>query len=266
MGTFIPIAGGNRGEDTTTRDHRNLMFKEADVIGHPTASLTSLAAEIASLLSGSITYLCRSEATSFFPYFLSPLDALAWRWGIPETIFPQALIPGLREIGNFPLNTWGAVYPRHGFVTQAEGPKAAAVAAQRAGDIVTRRFQPHVYVPVRGGIFTYTWIEWLERELINGIVRMPIVSGQRVWRPPPLMERGFSTWPARRTGLWQMLTPHVGVSCGAFGVNDTLSLWGWAAGKVDAGEDYAWTLWRPYKCCKRRGLFLHSIDLISYPP
>ena len=136
----IPIGEGDRTEGKHHRDHRNLIFKEADAIGHPIVSLNDWVAE-------PFEILCPSETEAFFPYLLSTLDLLAWRFAIPETLFPEALLPGLREIGEWPLNTWGAVYPRSGFVTQAEDPKAGAVAAQRAGDVVTRDGQPHVYSP-----------------------------------------------------------------------------------------------------------------------
>ncbi|CAM5258318.1 Integrating conjugative element protein OS=Rhodanobacter lindaniclasticus OX=75310 GN=B1991_11140 PE=4 SV=1 [Rhodanobacter lindaniclasticus] len=32
------------------------------------------------------------------PYLLSTLDTLAWRYNIPEAVYPESLIPGIREI------------------------------------------------------------------------------------------------------------------------------------------------------------------------
>lgn len=227
----VDIGEGDRTEGTTSKDHKNLRFKEADAIGHPVSSLASIAS-----FSG---LLCPSETTSLVPYFQSTLDLLAWRTEIPESLFPAAFIPGLREIGTFPFNTWGGVYPRSGYITQAEDPKAGAVTAQRAGDIVTRTAQPHVYLPTsatRSG------------------------GGLRVWWPPPLVEND------RRTGWWQMHTPLPSASCEAFGRNDTVSLLSWADGKGDPQGDYAWTLWRPYQCCQRRGQwFLGNIDFAPFP-
>jgi len=98
------------------------VFRETDVIGHPLSSLSGV-------LAGT-GYLCESETTSFYPYFLSGIDALSWRMEIPEMFYPASLIPGLREIGSWPLQTWGGVYPRTGWTTQAEEPKAAAINAQ----------------------------------------------------------------------------------------------------------------------------------------
>jgi len=229
----VPIdSAGNRTEGSHgNREHRNLIFRETDVIGHPLASLSGV-------LAGT-GYLCESETTSFYPYFLSGLDALSWRMEIPEMFYSASLIPGLREIGNWPLQTWGGVYPRTGWTTQAEEPKAAAVNAQRAGDIVTRGNQPHVYQHIQPSF---------------GL-------DQRVWSPGPLRENDPTT------GEWQMLLPKAESSCAVFGTNDLASANGWGGGRVDAGGDYVWNLWRPYQCCEREGqFFLIDINWIDYPP
>ncbi|WP_338152698.1 TraU family protein [Kineobactrum sediminis] len=132
----------------------------------------------------------------------------------------------------------GGVYPRTGWTTQAEEPKGAAINAQRAGDIVTRRGQPHVYVPLRG----------------------PSTRNQRVWPPGPLVEGNA------RTGTWQMLAPRAENRCAVFGSNDLFSAVGWGGGRVDPGGDYAWTLWRPYQCCQREGqVFISDINWTSFP-
>ena len=131
LGSLLPIpvdSAGNRTEGTAARDHQNLIYRETDAIGHPLSSLSGLVAGVG--------LLCPSETTSFVPYFESGLDALSWRQEVPEIFYPASFIPGLREIGSWPLHTWGGVYPRTGWTTQAEEPKAAAINAQRAGDIV----------------------------------------------------------------------------------------------------------------------------------
>ena len=200
------------------------------MIGHPLQSLSGLLADTG--------YLCRAQTTSHFPYFQSALDALAWRTGVPEMVYPESLVLGLREIGSWPLQTWGSVYPRVGWVLQAEEPKAAAILAQRAADIATRTHQPHVYVPMAGGSS----------------------SGQKIWRPGPLLEDDPDT------GEWQMLHPKPESSCGLFGVNDLARPVGWGGGRIDAGGDYVWSLWRPYSCCRDRGSFLFEIRWSAYPP
>jgi integrating conjugative element protein (TIGR03756 family) len=232
LGSLLPMpldSAGNRTEGSASRDHQNLVFRESDAIGHPMASL-------AGAVPG-VGLLCRSQSTPLVPYLQSGLDALAWRQEVPEIFYPASLIPGLREIGTWPLQTWGVVYPRTGWTTQAEEPKAAAINAQRAGDIVTRVGQPHVYLPLIGP---------------NG--------NQKVWPPGPLVEKDANT------GTWQMLLPAAENSCAVFGTNDLASVTGWAGGKVDAAGDYAWNLWRPYKCCTRGGQWLlGDIDWVAFP-
>jgi integrating conjugative element protein (TIGR03756 family) len=235
LGRLLPVpvdSAGNRTEGSFGhRDHKNLLFRETDAIGHPLGALADVVDEVG--------LLCPSETTAFVPYFQSALDALAWREAVPESFYPASLIPGLREIGTWPLQTWGSVHPRTGWTTQAEEPKAAAINAQRAGDIVTRRDQPHVYRPV------------VETD----------ASSLKIWSPGPLREKD----PA--TGTWQMLLPEPEHSCAVFGVDDRASLTGWGGGKVDPEGDYVWNLWRPYQCCPRRGqFFLFSVDWATFPP
>ena len=225
----FPIgAGVNRTEGASGRDHRNLIFREVDAIGHPLSTFSALSFEL----------ICQSQTTPFVPYFQSGIDALAWRGALPEILYPASHLPGLREIGSWPLQTWGSVTPRNGWVTQSEEPKAAAVLAQRAGDIVTRPEQAHLYVPLSG----------------------PTGGRQRVWPPGPLVEN------SPKTGTWQMLSPKAETSCAAFGKSDRGLLKSWSSGRGDAQGNYAWNLWRPYKCCRSRGqTFLFSVDWIPYP-
>ncbi len=89
--------------------------------------------------------LCPSDVDLMYPYFQSEFDALTWRFGLPELLYPATWVPGMREIGKWPLHTWGSVHPRQGFLTAIEEPKAAGVMAQRAIDVVTRDDQPHIY-------------------------------------------------------------------------------------------------------------------------
>lgn len=208
------IDGGHQREGRRLQDHENVRFKEVDVIGNPIVSALSAA-------SLGVGFLCASEAVSFFPYFLSTADAIGWRLGVTELIYPATYLPGFREIGRWPLNTWGSVHPRQGFVNTSEDPKAAAVCAQRAADITTRPFEPHLYTPLIGGFC--------------GIGCIP---------PGPVFEHD----PLNST--WQMLTPLPQPTCEVFGVNDVLLPFSWADFKqVDSTEDYAWNLWRRYSCC-----------------
>ncbi len=64
-----------------------------------------------------------------------------------------------------------------------------------------------------------------------------------------------------------MLTPKADTGCAAFGQNDVARRNSWSNGRVDVHGDYAWNLWRPYKCCRSRGqVFLFSVDWSAYPP
>jgi integrating conjugative element protein (TIGR03756 family) len=208
IATALATAGGIGGGTAASPGQHgrlNLAYKEAQALGHPAA--------------GQI--YCPSAAQGFQPYYLSGLDAVGWRWQIPEMLYPESFVPGLREIGHWPANTWGAVYPRSGRLFQSDDPKVAAVLAQRVGDLVTRTGQPRIYTELEsGGLFQ--------------------ANGKLAWRPNPLREGDA------RTGDWQRLIPGPSPSCAVFGRNDSASLAGWAGGKVAASGDYAWTLWRPY--------------------
>jgi integrating conjugative element protein (TIGR03756 family) len=93
----------------------------------------------------------------------------------------------MREIGaRTTLNLWGNVYPRGGFLHQTDDHKSGAVVAQRAGDVVTRRGQLHVYQPL----------------LAN--------ARDGYWPAGALMESDAST------GKWQELTPSSPTSCAVF--------------------------------------------------
>ncbi len=213
-----PISGAEGGGNLITPNtHRDNLprFKNVDGIGHP-------GGWIATQLASQSGYACASGATAFIPYYLSTLDSLAWRHGIPESFYPEALMPGIREIGRQASgNMWGNVYPRQGFLVQPDDFKAAAVMAQRAGDVITRNWQPHVYLPLTPA------------------------KRDGYWPPGPIVENDASTHK------WQLLYPQVQPTCAIFPSDPVQS--------ADGG--YAWSLWRPYTCCKREGhTFLFSID------
>jgi len=221
MASFSPVssvaAGGGDPGTNHAPENSIAKFKNADVIGHPGGYAFSQFA------SGS-GYTCKGAGTAYMPYLLSNYDYLAWRYGIPEMVYPEAIIPGKREVGStLSGDLWGNVYPRSGFLHQPDDYKAAAVMAQRAGDVVTRSGQIHVY-------------QSLLAQAQDGY-----------WPAGELLEGDPST------GKWQELTPTLSQSCAAFPnpgphVQDTVGA-------------YAWALWRPYSCCKREGqVFLGSVD------
>lgn len=196
--------GGNvmtpgKGRDNLPR------FKNVDIIGHP--------GSLANTALSNVGYMCKSATTAFVPYFLSTLDFFSWRDGLPEMIYPQTYIPGMREIGTMFLNTWGSVYPRVGFIVQPDDFKAAAVTATRAANVVSQRGQPHVYLSILGK------------------------ASDGYWPPGEVVENDVMTHK------WQPLYPKMSMSCDIF-PTETVQ---------DEQGSYAWTLWRPYRCCKRRG-------------
>lgn len=204
---------------------RNLRYFESDLLGHPLMDLVFPGAD----------FICDSVTQPLVPYYLSLLDLLAWRNPLTENLNRASLVPGLREVGNWPVNTWGPVYPRSGWIQQASPPKAAAVIAQRTADIVINGGQLRV------------------RKRFQG-------SRVNLWPPYRIRENSAST------AKWQMLHPVKEKQCSVFGQNDLVRLVDWGGGKVDSKNTYMWSLWRPYKCCPRRGqVFLGSDDIHGYP-
>lgn len=215
--------GGGDGTSGISQENELSKFKNADVIGHPGGWAFSQ-------FAGQSGYTCPGAGTAFTPYLLSTLDTLAWRYNIPEAVFLESLTPGRREVGNRAAsNLWGAVYPRGGFLHQADDYKAAAVVAQRAGDIVTRQGQAHVYQAL-------------------------LTKRQDGYWPAGELKEGDAS-----TGKWQELTPTESSTCAVFPNTEP---------HVQAQRgDYAWALWRPYSCCERRGqIFLGSVDFLGEEP
>lgn len=204
---------------------RNIRYFESDLIGHPLVNLTFPGAN----------YICDSVTRPLVPYYTSTLDLLAWRNPTVENTNRASFIPGMREVGNWPLNTWGSIYPRSGWIQQASPPKAAAVIAQRTADIV-----------INGGKFR------VKKRFRRGRVNL--------WPKIRIRENKAST------ATWQMLHPVKEKQCQVFGQSDLARLADWGGGRVDERNSYMWSLWRPYKCCPRRGqTFLGSDDIHGYP-
>lgn len=218
IGSPTPGAeGGGEGVTSQSNENNVAKFKNVDVIGHPGTFVFNQ-------FVSSAGFSCAGAGVPFVPYFVSTLDTPGWRYNVPEVAYPESLVPGMREVGSrMSLDLWGNLYPRGGFTHQADDYKGAAIAAQRAGDIVTRYGQPHVYIPL----------------IAN--------SRQGYWPAGALKETD------RSTGKWQELTPNTSQSCKVFPDNKLTH---------DQAEDgaYAWALWRPYSCCKKEGqIFLGSV-------
>ncbi|MBD2785963.1 TIGR03756 family integrating conjugative element protein [Xenorhabdus sp. DI] len=214
--SHLTSGGGDHLVKIAGQRRTSLRFKYADAIGHPATQL----------IGGQIPgYSCHSAATPLIPYFLSTLDTVAWRSGLPESFYPEALIPGQRELGSqMAGNMWGNIYPRSGFVNQADDNKASAVVAQRVADIITRAGQPHVY---------------------------QILKGQRTdgYWPPESVKENTGT----KNHQWQRLSPQLSQSCAVFPDGEHTAA---------SNGNQAYALWQPYSCCQRRGQrFLGSTDI-----
>jgi len=181
--------------------------------------------------ASSDSYFCPSAAVSFMPYFMSVWDYVPWRFGITDMFTTGAWVPGVDEIGDGLFWTWGAIYPREGFVTQASDPKGAAVTAFRAAHVYTRAKQEHIYQ------------------------QLGVVSGiPWVWPPGPVK-------PNDPESHWQMLSPVSSKSCFIMGQDDRATAGGWGAGKTSPDGGYVFNEWRKYKCCTDpHGIFVGSVE------
>lgn len=204
------------GRDSNRHKHSqdNTRFKFADAIGHPSTFVFN---QFASLMG----YTCESPSVSMRPYTISNLNTLAWRYAIPEMVYPSALIPGKREMARTG-DMWGNIYPRSGFLNHVHDYKTAAVTAQRTADFVTRLSQPHVYIPLHAK------------------------SKDGYWPPGGVVEN-------TNNHKWQMLAPQMQNTCRVWPDRQASNPY---SDRIDPQGNYAWALWRPYECCKRRGQVL----------
>ncbi len=121
-------AGG--GQHSFSDIHtQNIFFKEAEVIGNPALAVLQN------------QEFLPSTASPLTPYYQSMLDSAAWR-GLPQTRTTlaeeaYALVADItHHVGTLLIN-WGGIYPHEGKIATSNDAKAAAVIAQRAGDLIT---------------------------------------------------------------------------------------------------------------------------------
>lgn len=207
------IQGGGDTNNRHANNRTKIRFKDVQAIGHPGGAAFS------KMLSG-MGYYCRNGVVPFHPYFVSELDFIAWRLSLVESLYPEALIPGMREIGNS-TNMWGNIFPRAGAVTQNDDFKAGAVIVQRGADVLTNSNSLHV-------VQNYT------KRKKDGF-----------WPPNPVREN-------TKNHKWQLLAPKLNMSCDIFpNINDSAS--------IDGAYVYAlWRPYAC--CKKRGQKFLYSID------
>lgn len=201
-----------------------------------------------------INFFCPSTAKSFFPYYISALDTVAWRFAIPERLYPEAYLPPIpgapytREVGQPPYGfgpgfTWGNVYPRAGFLGSSDDRTAGAVFAQRAADFITRTGQPHVYLPLstpNGG----RWRTYAAHEADEAYTKWQMLSPVKSKTCEAFGMEQY--WPYKTIGE-SLASPALGLSSQKIKHNSTAS--------------YVYTLWRKYQCCAAvGGTYLGSID------
>ena len=229
--TTKTIPGGGQQSVGKATSKQALRFKEADAVGHPKLLPMSLLSDV----------FCGSQATPYQPYFSSAMDALTWRLGGPEYLYVMNLVPGVREIGRWPFNSWGGLFPRTGFVMQNEDPKASAIVAQRVGNIVTQSLQPHVYLSLSG----------------------TPMDGKHYFKIPKEVKENKAN-----TGVWQMNAPTRETSCQVFGKFDGPLSMNWSNSSRTSEDNKAvWSLWRPYECCERKGqVYLGTVPMMVCLP
>jgi integrating conjugative element protein (TIGR03756 family) len=183
------------------------------------------AALVFNALASSDWFCASGVKVPYFPYFLSGLDK-SWRDSGVEHFFPQSILGFPKIKTNWPLGYWAPVYPRCGWGLHPYDAINGAVAAHRAAVITTSALAPHIYIQAGTD------------------------CGSRCWGPSTVTEGNI------RNHKFQMLFPKTANRGMVMGGDAS-----WANGKnVDGEEGYAWTLWRPYTCCKRKGSFLFSVD------
>lgn len=187
--------------------------------------------------TGGTDYLCPPSIAGFGLAFQSDLDTWFWRGMVPlESVYPEPWLPGMREIGSGALQTWGSVWPRQGTIFQPHPLKAAAVAAQRAGDIISYKAQPHIYTPLQ--------LDTDKNYKFFGF-------------------QGIREHDKKHT-LWQRVFPKPQKTCAVFGDDDS-SVFpaGFGDGHNLGSRGSVWTAWRRQDCCIKPnsgvGFFLFSM-------
>lgn len=181
----------------------NIRFKEVTVTGHPGASIP-------------FPGVLPSQANSMVPYYNSIRDVSLWRNpGTEMLIYPHYMIPGIKEVGQGLIYSWGSLFPRTGFVNQNDDAKAAAILALRALNIATTDSIHLSYNINRNN------------------------CGQYCDKPGPIEHRADVKF--------QMLYPLKQSSC--VQLCDSLQPEWLDKARQDNGS-YVWVVWRKYKGCK----------------
>lgn len=215
----LSALGGGGGSENKAASHSNMTFTLTDAWGNPLMFATRAIS--------SLGFVCDPRLTPMYPYYLSNLDTVAWRFGIPEMLYPQSLSPVGWELGS-PQDNWGPYYPRIGHVTHHDVLKESGLIAFRSVHFITRRHQPHVYTSTDQG------------------------SGGRGWWPPGPLEEN--------AGKWQQISPYAEDTCHYLPMSTaSLPFDGRSAYRSDDGN-HVWNFWRKYTCCQKRGNWIGDIN------
>ena len=176
--------------------------------------------------AGMSSYICPGGSGMLSIQYHSDLDSLFWRGVIPlELLYPGSWVPGVGEVGNGLINTWGGGYPRTGELVQSHPRKSSAVLAHRTGSIIRQAAQPHLYKKLY-----------------------------------PKGESNYVYFKAVVNPKWQPVYPNPEPTCISFGDNDSAALTSWGDYKTSSTDGYIWNLWHTYECCERQpGVFLFAV-------
>ena len=233
------LSGGNfEGIGNHRRQQDSLLFNEVDIVGNPAVGNLDIG-----------RFLCKSVARPLYPYFLSVEDARAWRSAVPDAYREESRTPGMREIGKWPRYTWGSVFPRSGFVFQNHSGKAAAVASQRAIDVVLRDQSGHIADPLSHR----RQMRVLRGDPDARTEHACSLSGG-AWKLNPkvdsvgkCVQQPWQQWLAKSDETkdrWQILYPVHSRRCETFAQEQQFP-----HRQTSAEGQYAWNHWKKYKCC-----------------
>lgn len=216
MGSGLDELGGGGGTESRATTHSNMTFTLVDAFGNPTNRVLSSLGSFAGLT-------CRSRLTSMYPYYISNLDTVAWRFGIPEMFYLESLNPFGSLLGDQTFN-YGGYYPRIGHATNHDEFKEGALAVFRSGHFVSRRSQSHIYTSISN----------------QGVSKSQGFYGVR---PPET---------SLTSGKWQQISPAKDDDCHfmPLPISTTNPKDGKRSYRSDDGN-YVWNLWRRYRCCQK---------------
>lgn len=205
------FAAGSGQHSFSDEQEKNVFFKEADIIGNPALAV----------LPEYGYALLPSTAKPLHVYYQSLLDSAMWR-GIlgPASLAEETFALGanvLHHVGVGLIN-WGGVYPHEGKIATSNDAKAAAVIAQRAGDLLTASDLTH-----------------LTGHIYQGLSQ---VCGEHCQAAPITENASCKT-------QFQLIYPVENERCEVFG---STAAYGNAIETQTKGA-YAWIIWRFYQGC-----------------